>query len=307
MKRIAFIVISGVLVVGCIIAVGKSTPAPAPSLSEPAGEVSSTAQFTDSANPIPGANSSCTAAVTTESTTVPAAESTSEPSAVVISTEPSSAVTETVPVQPSTTAQVTESSTEAVTYPAGPQLIGKTANGYDIIQENGLYYVDGILIANKTYPLRADYYPGALLGNCSAAFETMKNAAQAEGLNLYVSSGFRSYYTQDSLYQRYCASDGQAAADRYSARPGHSEHQTGLAIDLNTIEYSFADTPEGQWVAANCHKYGFILRYPEGKEAQTGYRYEPWHIRYVGTEKATAIYNSGLCLEEYYGITSQYQ
>lgn len=307
MKRIAIIVISVVLVVGCIFAVGKSTPGSAPDTSEPAGEVLSTAPFTDSANPIPGSAPSVTAAVTTVSTTVPAAESTSEPSSAVTSAEPSSEVTETVPVQSSTAAPSTEPSTETVTYPAGPQLIGKTANGYDIIQENGLYYVDGVLIANKTYPLRADYYPGTLLVNCSAAFETMKNAAEAEGLNLYISSGFRSYYTQDSLYQRYCASDGQAAADRYSARPGHSEHQTGLAIDLNTIEYSFADTPEGQWVAANCYKYGFILRYPEGKEAQTGYRYEPWHIRYVGTEKATAIYNSGLCLEEYYGITSQYR
>lgn len=190
---------------------------------------------------------------------------------------------------------------------AGTQNIGVSSNGYDIVCENGFTYVDGVLIVNKTYPLPANYNPGGLLSGCSAAFKQMQAAAAKEGLNIYASSGFRSYSHQSNLYSKYCANDGQAAADRYSARPGHSEHQTGLAIDLNTITYSFADTAEGKWVAENCWKYGFILRYPSGKEAQTGYRYEPWHIRYVGASKAEAIYNSGLCLEEYYGLTSQYQ
>ena len=116
---------------------------------------------------------------------------------------------------------------------------------------------------------------------------------------LYISSGFRSYTLQKSLYERYCARDGKAAADRYSARPGNSEHQTGYAIDLNTITYSFANTTEGKWIAANCYKYGFILRYPKEKEDVTGIVYEPWHWRYVGVEYAKKIKDSGLCLEEY--------
>lgn len=184
---------------------------------------------------------------------------------------------------------------------------GVTANGYAITQVNGVTYIDGIIIANKTYSLPSDYNPGELLYDCSQAFARMKSDADDEGLSIYESSGFRSYSRQDSIYNNYCARDGKAAADRYSARPGHSEHQTGLAIDLNTIAYSFADTAEGQWVEENCSKYGFILRYPDGKEAQTGYRYEPWHIRYVGIDIAEKIYQSGLCLEEFYGITSQYE
>ena len=138
-----------------------------------------------------------------------------------------------------------------------------------------------------------------------AAFDEMAADAAAQGLNLYISSAFRSYEYQDGLYNRYVAQDGQELADTYSARPGHSEHQTGLAFDLNTIDDSFANTAEGQWVAEHAHEYGFIVRYPADKVAITGYQYEPWHIRYLGDE-AAAVYESGLCLEEYLGITSEY-
>jgi LAS superfamily LD-carboxypeptidase LdcB len=108
------------------------------------------------------------------------------------------------------------------------------------------------------------------------------------------------------VYNSYASRDGSAAADRYSARPGHSEHQSGLAFDLNTITEAFGYTPEGQWVAANAHRFGFIVRYPQGKEGSTGYIWEPWHLRYLGVDTATAVYNSGLSLEEYLGITSVY-
>ena len=246
---------------------------------------------------------------TAEKPTSPANPIPSKPQAETTTEAPATAepVTEAPhTTQTATEPPATEKPTEAVTYPAGPQIIGLSSKGYDIIQEDGFTYVNGILIANKSYSLPASYYPGGLLPNCSAAFKTMQAAAAEEGLDIYVSSGFRSYSTQESIYDRYCSYDGRAEADRYSARPGHSEHQTGLAIDLNTIEYSFADTPEGKWVEENCWKYGFILRYPENKEAQTGYRYEPWHIRYLGVNTATAVYNSGLCLEEYLGITSAY-
>lgn len=181
------------------------------------------------------------------------------------------------------------SASVAVTVTNGPQLT----------------YIDGILIANKTYALPPDYAPG-VNAEAEDAFYKMQAEAHDLGLTLYISSGFRSYDYQAGLYQRYVDRSGKAEADRYSARPGHSEHQTGLAFDLNTISDEFKDTDEGKWVAENCHKYGFIIRYPEDKESVTGYMYEPWHIRYLGVETATAVYESGLCLEEYLGITSEY-
>ncbi len=185
-------------------------------------------------------------------------------------------------------------------------IVGYTSKGYVITQKDGITYVDGVLVANKTYSLPASYNPGKLLSECESAFNKMQSDAAAQGLTIWNASGFRSYDLQASLYKRYSDRDGKDAADRYSARPGHSEHQTGLAIDLNEITSSFANTAEGKWISENCHKYGFILRYPAGKEAQTGYMYEPWHIRYVGVEAAEDIFVSGLCLEEYYGITSRY-
>lgn len=189
----------------------------------------------------------------------------------------------------------------------GGEITGYTEKGYAIETSDGLTYVDGVLIANKTYSLPESYNPGGLLPECKDAFALMQKDAAAKGLNIYVSSGFRSFASQKSIYNRYVSRDGRALADTYSARPGHSEHQTGLAIDLNTITQSFGKTKEGRWVAEHCHEYGFILRYPEGKSHITGYCFEPWHLRYVGVETATKIAQSGLCLEEYYGITSQYK
>ncbi len=166
-------------------------------------------------------------------------------------------------------------------------------------------YIKGVLIVNKTYPLPASYNPG-VNGEAHAAFKNMQSAASSAGLNIYIASGFRSYETQRQIYNSYVASYGQAKADTFSARPGHSEHQTGLCFDLNSIDDSFAYTQEGAWVAENCYKYGFIIRYPKGKESITGYQYEPWHIRYLGVDLATSVHNSGLSLEEYLGITSSY-
>lgn len=189
----------------------------------------------------------------------------------------------------------------------GATLVGLTDKEYRIYEKDGITYIDGILIANKTYSLPSDYDPGDLLYECRQAFDEMcDDAWYYSGVNLYEVSGYRSYATQNRIYYNYVASDGKAEADTYSARPGHSEHQSGLALDVNSLSNSFANTAEGKWLADNCHKYGFILRYPKGKTDKTGYIYEPWHIRYVGTERATKIYDSGLCLEEYYGITSQY-
>lgn len=184
--------------------------------------------------------------------------------------------------------------------------VSVTVTPYVAPVEPEITYINGILIANKTYPLPSTYNPGVdTVANND--LQKMFAAAKADGIDLFVVSGFRSYATQKYIYNDYVARDGKAEADRYSARPGHSEHQTGLGFDINKADLSFEGTPEAIWLAENCHKYGFIIRYPQEKEHITGYIYEPWHIRYLGVDIATAVYNSGLCLEEYLGITSRYQ
>lgn len=188
------------------------------------------------------------------------------------------------------------------------QIVGTTSKGYTIEQINGLYYIDGVLIANKSYALPSSYNPGGLLDSFQDAFSVMQSAAANDGISLSVISGYRSYSRQNTIYNNYVSRDGKAKADTYSARAGHSEHQTGLAADINSLSQSFKNTKEGQWLNEHCSEYGFIIRYPEGKESITGYIFEPWHIRYVGKELASALYNNGdwITLEEYFGITSQY-
>lgn len=140
----------------------------------------------------------------------------------------------------------------------------------------------------------------------SAAVEKLVLAAASDGLKLMLVSGYRSYGTQQSVYNGYVSSQGQAYADSTSARPGHSEHQTGLAADLGTVtgkcqlDICFGDTPEGKWLAVNAYKYGFIIRYQKDKQSLTGYAYEPWHIRYVGSDLATQINKSGQTLEQFF-------
>lgn len=182
-----------------------------------------------------------------------------------------------------------------------------TLNGFKGKTVNGLTYIDGILIVNKTYSLPSTYGAG-LTSTTRKAFKEMSAAAKLEGLNIYLSSGFRSYNTQNKLYNNYVKRDGQVVVDTYSARAGHSEHQSGLAFDVNQINDTFNNTNEAKWLSDNCYKYGFILRYPKGKTNETGYKYEPWHFRYVGTELATKLYNNGdwITLESYFGITSEY-
>lgn len=165
----------------------------------------------------------------------------------------------------------------------------------------GLTYVEGILIVNKKYSLPKDFNPG-LNKMVVNAFNDMKKAAKKESVNLQIVSDFRSYSTQKYLYNNFVSKYGVAYASRMSAKAGESEHQTGLALDISMLHQNFGNTYEGRWLANNCAKYGFIIRYPIGKESITGYMYEPWHIRYVGTILAEKITASGLCLEEYLKI-----
>lgn len=144
----------------------------------------------------------------------------------------------------------------------------------------------------------------------ATALEQLFAGAKLAGLNLMLSSGYRSYSYQTSLYSGYVHSLGQASADQSSARPGYSEHQSGLAADVEPASRSceldacFATTPEGQWLAANAYSYGFIIRYPSDKVAITGYEFEPWHIRYVGVPLATEMHRQAVTtLEEFFNIS----
>ena len=194
------------------------------------------------------------------------------------------------------------------------QGVGGTHTSVPVLQDlshqltnNGSYYsvrgkYDDIIIVNKKHGLSKDYNPGEN-PTAKAAFVRLRDDMINQGLNVGRSySGFRSYDYQKTLYDNYVSRDGQAAADRYSARPGYSEHQTGLVFDLTDKSGKLLeDSRASQWLKDNAHNYGFIVRFQAGKEASTGYMPEAWHIRYVGKE-AKDIHDSGLSLEEYFGI-----
>lgn len=179
--------------------------------------------------------------------------------------------------------------------------------GHEILPEEPTK-VEGIVIASKKYPLPSTYAPGESK-EARAAFQEMAAEAKLSGYELIAFSTYRSFDYQTQLYDRYVTNDGQEAADRYSARPGYSEHQTGLAFDIGEQHFeqhfareSFGETEAGKWVAANAHKYGFIMRYPNGAEKITGYMYEPWHFRYIGVELAAQVYEANETLEEFLDI-----
>ena len=175
---------------------------------------------------------------------------------------------------------------------------------------------DLLILVNKYHKLSNDYAPSDLetinskyqwLGrsnqlrhDAKIAFEEMCEAATKDNIYIYAGSGYRSYATQKSLYNRYVNQDGFAAAETYSARASYSEHQTGLAMDIaNKSGFISKGAKEYEWLVNNSYKYGFILRYPEGKEKITGYMYEEWHYRYLGKDVAKDVYDSKLTYDEY--------
>ena len=176
----------------------------------------------------------------------------------------------------------------------------------EVVNKGDHYSIQGkydeIVVANKHYPMSKDYNPGE---NPTAKAELLKLIAAMQQAGFPISdhySGFRSYETQVKLYQDYVNQDGKAEADRYSARPGYSEHQTGLAFDLiGTNGNLVTEEKAAQWLLDHAADYGFVVRYLKGKEKETGYMAEEWHLRYVGKE-AKDIAASGLSLEEYYGF-----
>lgn len=179
------------------------------------------------------------------------------------------------------------------------------------------YLNESYILVNKYNYLTKNYIPNnleeintqyarsgmQLVNYAKEAFELLAKEAKKEGLSIIAMSSYRSYKYQENLYNRYVQSDGKEDADTYSGRPGFSEHQTGLAVDVynGKEDYTnFEKTEEFKWMQQNAHKYGFILRFPKDKTNETGYQYESWHYRYVGNEIATYIHKNKLCYEEYY-------
>lgn len=176
----------------------------------------------------------------------------------------------------------------------------KKSSGWYTNIISGPTYIKGILIVNKYYSLPSSF--GGDNQEANDALFRLQTDARKLGYQATLKSGYRSYYSQQSIYNGYVAKWGQEYTDKVSARPGHSEHQTGLAFDITSLNTDYSNTAEGKWLESNCHKYGFIIRYPKDKTYITGYSYEPWHIRYVGVDVATYIMKNNLTLEEYLGI-----
>jgi D-alanyl-D-alanine carboxypeptidase len=205
--------------------------------------------------------------------------------------------------------------------PNAGQPAGFDKSLYPIDESGSLWW-----IVNKRRPLPEDYIPADMAApemklrwaddaesmqvstKAIPDLEALYRAAAGAGHELMLVSAYRSAGYQRQLYEGYVRSSGQDDADRFSARPGTSEHQTGLAVDLGRvdgeceIEECFGQTAEGKWLAANAHKYGFVVRYLKDKENITGYLYEPWHFRYVGKELADEIKQTGQTLEEFFGL-----
>lgn len=182
---------------------------------------------------------------------------------------------------------------------------------YTINNQSSIYF-----IVNKQRALPSTFVPQNLVtigseqfrSDTAASINSLIQAARNDGINYKIISGYRSYIYQAGVYNGYVKSDGQAKAGTYSARPGHSEHQLGLAADLGNgicdLQACFGDTKAGKWLSAHAHEYGFIIRYQKGKENLTGYQYEPWHIRYVGNNLAEKIHQSGKTMEQFFGLSS---
>lgn len=172
------------------------------------------------------------------------------------------------------------------------------------------YVPADLVVPDVTFSFYGTYEKSYMREAAASALEKLFAGAKEQGISLKGVSAYRSYSRQKEIYNRNVNTKGKKKANQVSALPGSSEHQTGLTIDVSassvgcSLEESFGDTNEGKWLAKNCYKYGFIIRYPKGKEAITGYSYEPWHIRYVGKNLAKRLYKKKLTLEEYYQTTT---
>ncbi len=206
--------------------------------------------------------------------------------------------------------KVVEQNENIITYPSDAYTNG-VLDPLKLNQENALNIGENTVLVNKKYTLNSDYVPklGEVDGfyldiRCINDYLEMKDNAKNDGVSLNIGSAYRSYNEQDVIFKSYLQKDPYDLVITYSAYPGTSEHQTGLAIDFiedSNCDYTkcFENTTSGKWLANNSYKYGFILRYGNGKEGVTGYMYEPWHFRYVGKDVAKEIYAQNITLEEY--------
>ena len=237
--------------------------------------------------------------------------------------------TENLPIESTeaTTEATSEQTTSVVKNPVETSLILAEVYNYDKNQVRTIEQPSAMnVLVNKLNQLPQEYVPEDLVvpnvkfsfsgdnpkkymrEEAAKALEQMFQAAKENGYAIYAISGYRSYEKQKSLYTNYVSQYGQESADQFSAQPGKSEHQTGLAMDVTSenvgfeLVNEFGDTEEGQWLAENAHTFGFILRYPSDKTEITGYMYEPWHFRYVGLNLAPEIFDSKMSLEEYYDL-----
>lgn len=175
------------------------------------------------------------------------------------------------------------------------------------------YYVPDNLVTVDVPTVLNNPEVNQLRQEAAGALKEMFNKAAESGIELYARSGYRSYQTQKQLFENYIGKHGEEAANRYSARAGQSEHQTGLAMDVTSesvnlqLDEEFGKTAEGEWLSMYAHEFGFIVRYPKGQEKITGYIYEPWHIRYLGEELAAKIFKSGLAYEQYLEMENLYE
>jgi zinc D-Ala-D-Ala carboxypeptidase len=214
-----------------------------------------------------------------------------------------------------------QSGTTNVTIKASLESTAKPGQGDTVVVTNP---TDRAVVVNKQRALPGDYIPSDLVypnvkfsfsdkidkrkmrKEAAEALESLFAAAKKDKIELAAVSGYRSYNTQKSLFAHYVKVQGLERASQVSAKEGHSEHQTGLTMDVSSasakflLEEHFGDTKEGKWLAEHAHEHGFIIRYPEGKEKETGYAYEPWHIRYVGVDVATEIEEKDIILEQYF-------
>ncbi|MDP4097187.1 M15 family metallopeptidase [Paenibacillus sp. P96] len=188
---------------------------------------------------------------------------------------------------------------------ADPDVVTVMVNKQNRLPEN--YSPDDLVYPNVRFLFDEKIEKRMLRKEAAKALEDLFAAAEKDGIYLAGVSGYRSEERQKVIFNQYVAKDGEEKAKTYSAYPGTSEHQTGLAIDVSgtdgscAAESCFAGTPEAEWLAAHAADFGFIIRYPEGKEKITGYKYEPWHLRYVGIDLAKEVSTQGITLEEYFG------
>lgn len=227
-----------------------------------------------------------------------------------------SGVTPTPTVETTSTTEPESTSTSETTTASPEPTTTTDTTTYDTTSNDSIYR-----IVNKTHTIESTYVPGDLVevnvarkktillrSEAATALENMFSAASQNGIELYAVSGYRDYDWQTTLQDYYIDTMGQSEANRIDCIPGGSEHQLGLAIDLGEtsrtceLQGCFANTGTYTWLKENAHLYGFVERYPDGKEEITGIKYSPWNFRYVGVELATKVYASGLCLEEYLNV-----